>query len=137
MAHDFEPAWNRLRNWPKAAGGSFFVTNHLPPKQSPTPKAMEIVSLGQPLENTAIAAARWIFDPRTKQGRVFLRIANFGKKPADVQVRGRHGDQQLFAKTLSLNAGATRRSKPTFAVDSAIWRSKRVLPRTDSTLTTM
>jgi Ca-activated chloride channel homolog len=106
VAHDFEPAWDLASQLAETSGRILFVTNHLPPKQSPTPKAMEIVSLGQPLENTAITAARWIFDPKTKQGRVFLRIANFGKKPADVQVRGRHGDQQLLAKTLSLSAGA-------------------------------
>jgi hypothetical protein len=106
VAHDFEPAWDLASQLAEGSGRILFVTNHLPPKQVPTPKAMEIVSLGQPLENTAITAARWIFDPKTKQGRVFLRIANFGKKPADVQVRGRHGDQQLFAKPLSLNAGA-------------------------------
>jgi hypothetical protein len=106
VAHDFEPAWDLASQLAEGSGRILFVTNHLPPKQSPTPKAMEIVSLGQPLENTAITAARWIFDPKTKQGRVFLRIANFGKKPAEVQVRGRHGDQQLFAKTVSLNAGA-------------------------------
>jgi hypothetical protein len=106
VAHDFEPAWDLASQLAEASGRILFVTNHLPPKQSPTPKAMEIVSVGQPLENTAITAARWIFDPKTKQGRVFLRVGNFGKKPADVQVVGRHGDQQLFAKTLSLKAGA-------------------------------
>ena len=67
---------------------------------------MEIVSLGQPLENTAITAARCTFDPKANKGRVFLRIANLGKRPIHVQVRGRHGEQELFAKTLSLQAGA-------------------------------
>ncbi|HET6328098.1 MAG TPA: VWA domain-containing protein [Planctomycetaceae bacterium] len=106
VAHDFEPAWDLASQLAQDSGRILFVTNHLPPKQSPTPKAMEIVSLGRPLENTAITAARWSFDPKTNQGRIFLRIANFGKQPADVRVRGRHGDQQLFEKMLALNAGA-------------------------------
>jgi hypothetical protein len=106
MAHDFEPAWDLASQLAEGSGRILFVTNHLPPKQAPTPKSMEIVSIGQPLENTAITAARWNFDPKTKQRRVFLRVANYGKKPAEVQVHGRHGDQQLFAKTVSLNAGA-------------------------------
>ncbi len=106
VAHDFEPAWDLAAQLAQDDGRILFVTNRLPAKQSPTPKAMEVVSLGQPLENTAITAARWNFDPKSNKGRVFLRVANFGKKPADVQVRGRHGDQQLFQKTLSLNAGA-------------------------------
>jgi Ca-activated chloride channel homolog len=106
VAHDFGPAWDLAAQLAQDSGRILFVTNHLPPKQSPTPKAMQIISLGQPLENTAITAARWNFDPKSNKGRVFLRVANFGKQPADVQVHGRHGDQQLFEKTLSLSAGA-------------------------------
>ena len=106
VSHDFEPAWDLAAQLAEGSGRILFLTNHLPPKQSPTPKAMEVVSLGQPLENTAITAARWIFDPKSGKGRIFLRIANFGRKPAEVQVRGRHGDQQLFQKALSLNPGA-------------------------------
>jgi Ca-activated chloride channel homolog len=105
-AHDFEPAWDLAAQLAEESAPILFVTNHLPPKQSPTPKLMEVVSLGRPLENTAITAARWIFDSKANKGRVFLRIANFGKKPTEVEVRGRHGEQQLFAKTLSLNPGA-------------------------------
>jgi hypothetical protein len=106
VAHDFEPAWDLAAQLAQDDGRILFVTNRLPAKQSPTPKAMEIVSLGQPLENTAITAARWNFDPKSNKGRIFLRVANFGKKPANVQVRGRRGDQKLFEKTLSLNASA-------------------------------
>jgi hypothetical protein len=105
-AHDFEPAWDLASQLAETSGRILFLTNHLPPKQAPTPKAMQTVSLGQPLENAAITAARWSFDTKTNKGRVYLRIANFGNKPVDVRVRGRHGDQQLFEKTLSLNAGA-------------------------------
>jgi Ca-activated chloride channel homolog len=106
VAHDFGPAWDLAAQLAQDSGRILFFTNHLPPKQSPTPKAMQVISLGQPLENTAITAARWNFDPKSNKGRVFLRVANFGKQPADVQVRGRHGDQPLFEKTLSLSAGA-------------------------------
>ncbi len=106
VAHDFEPAWDLASQLAQGTGRILFVTNHLPPKQTPAPKTMEVVSLGQPLENTAITAARWIFDTKTKKGRVYLRIANFGKRPANVEVHGRHGEQPLFAKSLSLNAGA-------------------------------
>jgi Ca-activated chloride channel homolog len=105
-AHDFEPAWDLAAQLAEGSGRILFLTDHLPPKQLPTPKAMEIVSLGRPVENTAITAARWSFDPKTNKGRVFLRIANFGKQPAEVQVHGRHGDQPLFEKTLALKAGA-------------------------------
>src|SRR5580704_5085997 len=98
VAHDFEPAWDLAAQLAQDNGRILFVTNHLPPQQAPTPKAMEIVSVGRPLENTAITAARWNFDPKSNKGRVFLRVANFGKKPADVQVRGRRGDQKLFEK---------------------------------------
>jgi hypothetical protein len=106
VAHDFEPAWDLAAQLAEQSGRILFVTNHLPAKQAPVPKAMEIVSLGQPLENTAITAARWTFDTKSNKGRVFLRIANFGKKPAEVQVRGRHGDQPIFAKSLALKPGA-------------------------------
>jgi hypothetical protein len=106
VAHDFEPAWDLAAQLSESSGRIVFLTNHLPAKSAPTPKTMEIVSLGQALENTAITAARWTFDPKANKGRVFLRIANSGKKATEVQVRGRHGEQELFAKTLSLQAGA-------------------------------
>jgi Ca-activated chloride channel homolog len=106
VAHDFEPAWDLAAQLAEGNGRILFLTDHLPPKQAPAPKAMEIVSLGRPLENTAITAARWNFDTKTNKGRVFLRIANFGRKVANVQVRGLHGDQKLFEKTLPLDAGA-------------------------------
>jgi hypothetical protein len=106
VAHDFEPAWDLAAQLAQDSGRILFVTNHLPPQQAPTPKAMETVSLGRPLENAAITAARWAFNPQTNTGRVFLRVANFGRKPANVLVHGRHGDQKLFDKTLALAPGA-------------------------------
>ena len=105
-AHDFQPAWDLAAQLAEAGGRILFLTNHLPPKETPVPKTMEVVSVGRPLENTAISAARWSFDSKTNKGRVFLRIANFGKRAADVNVRGSRADRKLFEQTLPLQPGA-------------------------------
>ena len=99
--HEFQPAWDRAAQFAEESGRLLFLTDTLP-DAALVPRRMEVVALGEPLENVAITAARWTFDSQAQLGSVFLRIENLGRGPADVTVRGTANQQRIFARTLSI-----------------------------------
>jgi hypothetical protein len=105
-AHDFQGAWDLAEQLAEQGGRILFVTDHLPPRERCGPKIMETLSVGRPLENAALTAARWSFDATARKSRVYVRVANFGKRAADVKVFGKNGDRRLFERTVPLEAGA-------------------------------
>lgn len=124
--HEFHPAWDLAAQLAEESGELLFVTDHLPDglpdeqanevgsegarqRDVPIPQRLEIVSVGRPVENVAIYAARWTLDPGADTGRVFLRVRNFGTRAATVTVTGTpKGRPSLFAQTVALDAGAAK-----------------------------
>ncbi len=105
--HTFDPAWDEaldLAQRSGAAGDALFLTDQLPPAKDIPPR-LEVVAVGRKLDNAAIAAARWTYDPLVGRGRVFLRVHNLGARETHGEVRGRRGARVVFTKPLSLPAG--------------------------------
>ncbi len=106
-SHDLQPSWDLAAQIADQGARILFVTDHLPPKELAAPKAMEIVSVGRPLENAAVTGARWSFDSKRNKGRIDLRVGNFGRRPADVHVRGWKvaSGATLFERVLLIEPG--------------------------------
>ena len=102
--HDFQPTWDLAAQLAAETGQLLFLTDVVPDEKVPVPQLMEIVSVGRALENVSISAARWDFDSRTAQGRVFIRLTNHGQRAANVRVAGTVGEQSVFQQTISLAA---------------------------------
>jgi hypothetical protein len=100
--HAFEPAWDLGLQLVETTGELLFLTDHLPPERE-TPDKLETVSVGRPLDNVSIGAARWTFDPATGRGRVFLRLRNQARRPAEFDVRGRAQGKDLFRRHVTLS----------------------------------
>jgi Ca-activated chloride channel homolog len=66
-------------------GDLIYVTDSMPTAGQRIPKNADVVAVGSSLPNVAFTAARWMVDPNTLAGSLFLRIANIG--PRSVQVR--------------------------------------------------
>lgn len=101
--HQFAPAWDLARQLVADSGELLFLTDQVPEQQE-IPAAMEIVSVGQPLPNASINAARWTFDSVKAQGNIYVRVKNHGRAAVQAVVRGRAKEQEVFARTLSLAA---------------------------------
>lgn len=106
--HDFLSAWDVAAQHADEIGQLLFLTDHMPKEDVPVPKQMEIVSVGERLDNVAITAPRWIFDSATATGYLFLRLSNRGRHPVDALVHGRTEDRTIFRQSVSLPAGATK-----------------------------
>jgi hypothetical protein len=105
--HDFQPAWDLAGQLAEESGRLLFFTDQLPNADVPMPKLMEIVSVGRPGENVAVSTARWTFDSTTGKGDVFLRVENYGTQTANVTVLGRTDGEDIFRRTLSVNANSS------------------------------
>lgn len=116
--HEFQPAWDLAAQLSEESGELLFLTDHLPAKDLSIPQQMEIVSVGRPLNNTAITTARWTYDTTQNTGNLFVRVGNMGSKTVDVIVRGRvpekagsdentGSERLLFNKALTIPAGAS------------------------------
>lgn len=104
---DFAPAWDYAARIADQTGGTLlFLTDHPPPPDAPLPQKMETVAVGTPLENVAITAARWSYDSAAAQGRVFIRVSNFGRKAADVTIAGTARDQTVFEQRETIAPGS-------------------------------
>lgn len=103
--HDFEMAWDLASQIADESGRLVFLTDRVPPDDRPTPRRVEIVSVGLKSENVALSDARWTFDSTANVGRVFLRVSNLGKAPAHCALRGVARDQVVFRKPLAIPAG--------------------------------
>ncbi|MEX2287081.1 MAG: BatA and WFA domain-containing protein [Planctomycetaceae bacterium] len=106
--HEFDAAWDEAAQLAEQTGGRLlFLTDRLPAEDAAVPKAMEVVSLGRPVQNVAVSAAQWTFDSRTATGHLFLRVDNLGTQGAQAAVRGRAKDRTLFSRSLSIPAGGS------------------------------
>jgi hypothetical protein len=105
--HSFEPAWDLGLQLVEKSGELLFLTDHLPPERE-TPDKMETVSVGRRLDNLSISAARWTFDAATGRGRVFVRVQNQSRRPAEFEVRGTAQGNDVFRRRVTLSEqGAT------------------------------
>lgn len=103
--HEFQTAWDRAAQLAEENGRVLFLTDHMPHDSVAVPRQMEVVAVGQPLENVAITAAHWTFDSGAQSGRVFARIENLGRRIAKVNVNGAAKTQALFERELTIEAG--------------------------------
>ncbi|MAG92316.1 MAG: hypothetical protein CMJ48_00985 [Planctomycetaceae bacterium] len=106
-AHDFHSAWDLSAQLAARSGELLFLTDRVPTEKESLPKRMEVVSVGERLENVAITTARWSFDTQENAGRVFLRISNLGREAAQATITGQAKEQRVFSRTVSLAAGKT------------------------------
>ncbi len=118
-SHSFEPAWDLGLQLVEKSGRLLFITDHLPPESQTReegkpgergsedgetklrqsfPEQMEWVSVGSRLDNLAISAARWTFDPATGKGQVFLRVQNHSRHPMKFQLVGRNATAIVFRR---------------------------------------
>ncbi|MEX1096737.1 MAG: BatA domain-containing protein, partial [Planctomycetales bacterium] len=105
--HDFAPAWDYAARIADQTGGTIlFLTDHPPPRDAQLPERMEVVAVGESLENVALTAARWTFDSTAAQGRVFLRASNLGLKPAAVAITGTAKNQTVFERRETIPPGS-------------------------------
>lgn len=102
--HDFRPAWDLAAQLAGESGRLLFVTDRLPDDATPVPESLETISVGRPLDNVAIIAARWSFDAERNTGRIYLRIGNLGREQTQATIRGRANEQTIFSRTVTLPA---------------------------------
>ena len=105
VRHAFDPAWDTALQVAESSGQVLFFTNR-PLPEGQVPSALEVVAIGEPLENVAISAARWTYDTASKEGRLFLRVQNHGVNPTTARIRGLHQGKPLFNREVSLAANA-------------------------------
>jgi hypothetical protein len=80
-AHPFDPAWALGRELAGPSGNVVFITDGTPDK---LPKEIELVAVGEPLENLGFTGA-WRVDS-TRATRIRLRVANFGRDRRHAEV---------------------------------------------------
>lgn len=107
--HDFQATWDLAAQLSADTGELLFLTDVVPDEKIPTPKSMEVVSVGKGLANVSISAARWDFHSESGKGRVFVRLTNHGQRASDAQVIGSVGEppRQVFASKMELDGGAS------------------------------
>jgi hypothetical protein len=103
VRHSFEPAWDTAVQVAETSGRILFLTNR-PLPEGHVPASLEVISFGEPMENVALTAARWTYDAQGKEGRLFLRLQNYGASRASARVRGLRQEQALFEKSVVLAA---------------------------------
>ena len=89
--HDFGPAWDEAARIVGSDGRFLFVTDRIPQDSPTLPLGINVASVGRKLQNVAISTARWTFDSESAEGRLFVRVSNYG--------------QQAIAATLTITAG--------------------------------
>ncbi len=108
--HAFGPAWDMGLQLANRSGQLLFLTARLVRDSNRLyPDSMEVVSLGEPLENVSISAARWTFDSAKGKGAVFIRVQNHGVNRAVGELKGSARGKAVFSQPLALagNAGAS------------------------------
>lgn len=100
--HGFQPAWDEALQLVGDDGRFLFLTDAPPPATAAPPQGMEMHAFGSPLPNLAFASARWTPGGAAEPGRVFLRVANYGREATDVRITGQSGGQPVFTQTLAL-----------------------------------
>ena len=100
--HDVQTAWDLAAQWADESSRLVFVTDAMTDESMSVPVRMEVVAVGESLDNVAITMSRWRFDPATNSGRLALRVTNFGGSTADVTVNAASGDTRISFDPLSI-----------------------------------
>lgn len=110
--HDFQPAWDEALQVLGAEGQFLFLTDDIGLGREAqadafetVPAQMEVLAVGQKLENAAISAARWTFDSLTGEGSIFFRLSNYGEDPMTLDVQGTAQEQTIFQQSVTIEAG--------------------------------
>jgi len=103
--HDFRSAWDVAAQFAQQSGQLLFLTDRLPGENVTIPNRMEVISVGQPLNNVAISSARWSFQSADNTGELFVRIHNHGRKDVPVKLTGRTTSQLMIDEQLTVPAG--------------------------------
>ena len=101
--HDFQASWDEAVQLSGRDGLSLFLTDHKPEKDVVLPRGMELLALGEPLNNVAFTAARWEPATNGQPGELYLRIANLGRTATDVTVRGARDSNLVFSQQLTVS----------------------------------
>lgn len=103
-SHSFETAWDLGAQLAVEEATFAFLTDKLPEEKQIIPERMAVYSFGRKLDNIGITAARWIYEPDTGKGTIFIRLANQGENAAEVKVLGTAKENKLIDETISLEA---------------------------------
>lgn len=104
--HGFESAWDLALQLATPEASVLFLTDLVPESKS-LPERLEIVSLGERVENLAIEASRWTFDPQAGRGELFVRVKNFSERVQATDLVGTRDQTELFRKRISVPAGGS------------------------------
>lgn len=102
--HSFLNGWDFALQVAGTDRAVLFLTDHIPEEEVP-PSNMEIVSLGRAIDNLAFTTGRWTYSADQGEGNVFLRLANFSREKAEVDLTGTAKSQRIFEKKISLEPG--------------------------------
>ncbi|MCA9115407.1 MAG: BatA and WFA domain-containing protein [Planctomycetaceae bacterium] len=102
--HDFRPAWDLAVQLDEDAG-LLFLTDHRPAVA--VPASMEVVAVGQPVQNLAISAARWALGPAGGDGELFLRVASYSPVALSPELTITSGDRELLRQTVTVPASGS------------------------------
>lgn len=102
--HDFSPAWDEAARMVGVDGQFLFVTDVIDEQSTTLPLGMEVVSVGRKLNNVAISTARWSFDSATGEGRLFLRLSNYGNTPVNATLTATANEQVILQQKIALDA---------------------------------
>ncbi|MFV0445900.1 MAG: BatA domain-containing protein [Planctomycetaceae bacterium] len=100
-----QSGWDEALQLVGSDGKFVFLTDREPETVLRPPPGMELVALGEPLDNLAITAARWTSGTGSGPGSLFVRVANYGEQAATVDLRGTAQKQLLFTQSIAIPAG--------------------------------
>ena len=106
--HDPAAAWELGRQLAGREAELLFLTDAPAEESSSVPARMEIVALGEPNANLAIASARWAVDSRQGTGEILGHITNFADEGVTAELIATRGGNQQFRQTMTLPPGATQ-----------------------------
>jgi len=103
--HSFDTTWDLGSQLAGKEAVFVFLTDKLPREEHFTPERMSVHSFGRKLDNVAITAARWLYDPQSGEGTIFIRIANLGEADVNTNVTGMAKDKKIVSESISLESG--------------------------------
>jgi hypothetical protein len=89
-------------------GDLIYITDAMPRAGQRVPKNADVVAVGTSLPNVAFTAARWMVDPQTLSGSLFLRVANFGPRDVQVRIAASSGEQTVMNQLIEIEAHGER-----------------------------
>lgn len=107
--HDPGSAWDIGAQLAGDSGQLLFLTNRMPAEDVNLPDLMEVLSIGEPMNNGSIELARWTVDSRTGEGQLYVRLRNHGIQSCQATLIGRSAEKIVVDQTVQL---PPRDSKP-------------------------